>query len=443
MRNGWGMWVCGVVLGAAAGFVCGHVAAWSRVEKHSDDHAVPFQAEAAANITPPEAEFDDGPVYFPDRVAPPLAQNDGDEMMHADAVLGTGQAHPAAVSEPAALPEPADAAPLSEAEQHTLGALLDSALEDLAPADREIWLDALEGMQPEDALGVVRIWKQFGGGPGLLADTHTADAPAQTKIPSILLPAPNTPAPFSRAPSPRKKLRDARQIVIHNLLNAETYGYRRIEPAFGISSPFSPGQPTSAGANAGVDRPALQMAQSRIDHSPGRLVETVSPFDLAIEGNGFFVVRAPDEGQLFTRCGRFSRNPEGRLVLKTSHGELPVEPKISIPRDSVALKVSIDGEVSIARDGGPPEAVGVLTLALFVAPAQLATQSDALFAETERSGAPQIGEPNEGGRGVILQRRLEQSNVSVVAATSQLQRIDEWLELIDDVASEESAKTGL
>src|SRR4029078_11095746 len=95
--------------------------------------------------------------------------------------------------------------------------------------------------------------------------------------------------------------------------------------------------------------------------------------DLAIQGEGFFVVTHPERGELFSRCGRFSRSPDGHLVLQTSCGELPVSGEIMIP-GSADLSISTDGEVTVARSGGVTETIATLDLALFVAPAQLVRQ---------------------------------------------------------------------
>jgi flagellar basal-body rod protein FlgG len=145
-------------------------------------------------------------------------------------------------------------------------------------------------------------------------------------------------------------------------------------------------------------------------------------------------VTHPQHGELFTRCGRFSRSPDGRLVLTTSGGELPVSPEIVLPDDAVAVTISLDGEATVTRSGGASETIGTLSLALFVAPTQLVQQADALFSASERSGAPQLGRPQDGLRGGILQRHLERSNVAAMLEHAWLDQIDTWLELLDSSA---------
>lgn len=445
MRSAWGIWVCGVVLGAAAGFVCGHVAAWSRVESPTGHHFSEMSADVGEVVAAPELQASEGPVYFPDRLPSPPSRVDDPQMRYADATLERDEEKLSAVTEPAELPPPADAAPLSDSEQDTLRAVLESELADLAPADRDIWLDALDGMPPKDAIGVVRLWKKFGGGPGLVSKTHTADAPAETKIPSILLPTPNAPASMDSvsavAPAARTSLREARRIVIHNLLNSETIGFRRIEPILGCPPLDPQPHPTGlkdAGVLLGPSR--IQNLSSRLDHTYGQLVETANALDLAIDGPGFFVVTDSQQRQFFTRCGRFSRDDDGRLVLRTPGGEFAVQPEIVVPDDCSAVAVSLEGEVAITREGGSPETIGSIELAMFVAPAQLTDCGDALYSSTGRSGAPQIGRPNDGLRGGAVQQHLERSNVNVLVENALLQKIDEWLELIDESSAVEPAR---
>jgi len=380
---------------------------------------------------PPVLELaPDGPVFFPQHLH---AESEVDEPVHADAELTANDVPKAEVSghEPAALPEPAEATPLTDDSDPTLKAILEAELAHLSPADRDVWLDVLEGLPPADALGIVRLWKRFGSGPGLAVDTHHANALPETFQPSILAPTPNTLLPFSDGPAaaltPQTNLREARELVQQNLLNAETYGFRRIEPLFGTPSP----KLELEGAGSGVaanPRPALRMVTSRIDHSMGEVVNTASPLDLAIDGEGFFVVTHPDEGEFFTRCGRFSRDDEGRLSLLTSLGSMTVTPEIVIPADCARLTVSREGEVSIHRDSGEPEKIGTIVLAMFVAPAQLIAAGDALFEPSARSGAPQLGRAYDGLRGGLVQRALERSNVEADGERRLLIQIDEWLQ---------------
>jgi len=69
----------------------------------------------------------------------------------------------------------------------------------------------------------------------------------------------------------------------------------------------------------GRDREQLRAAGRRpAEHGPGRTRATGNPLDLAIEGQGFFMVQTPN-GPRYTRDGTFHRAQNGQLV--TQRGE--------------------------------------------------------------------------------------------------------------------------
>lgn len=83
---------------------------------------------------------------------------------------------------------------------------------------------------------------------------------------------------------------------------------------------------------------------SATDFSAGKQLATDNPYDLAISGEGFFVVRA-GERLLYTRNGQFQRDAEGRLVnpagfvLQANGGDLVVKAAdISIAEDGTVLQ---------------------------------------------------------------------------------------------------------
>ena len=76
----------------------------------------------------------------------------------------------------------------------------------------------------------------------------------------------------------------------------------------------------------------------------GTFQQTDNPFDLVIEGDGFFQVLLPDGTIAYTRDGAFKRDSDGRLV--TSDG-FPLEPEIRIDDDALSVNIGSDGTVSI------------------------------------------------------------------------------------------------
>ncbi len=139
-----------------------------------------------------------------------------------------------------------------------------------------------------------------------------------------------------------------------NLANAQTPGYRA-EREFFRSVLLGPdaldsqlGQTVNNYGLLGGDR--LSMAQ-------GALEQTGDPLDMAIEGQGFFMVQTPN-GVRYTRDGSFHRAQDGRLVTEAGEPVLTAAGQpILLPPGDVA--VGSDGSISVA--GGVVATVGVVT----------------------------------------------------------------------------------
>ncbi len=147
--------------------------------------------------------------------------------------------------------------------------------------------------------------------------------------------------------------------------------------------------------------------------TPGALVNTQNPFDVAVEGDGFFQVTLPSGELRYTRDGALRVNAQGSLV--TSDGFL-ISPQITVPQGVVSVSIGADGSVT-AQQAGALNAttnLGQLTLVRFVNPAGLSAEGRNLFAETPSSGAPVIATPGQNGVGLTRQGFLERSNVDVV-----------------------------
>ena len=209
------------------------------------------------------------------------------------------------------------------------------------------------------------------------------------------------------------------EVISNNIANVNTTGHKRERVEFndllyqeqrrvGTQS-AQEGNIVPSGIQVGLGvKPG---ATYRI-HEQGSLEITDNPLDLAINGEGFFEVELPNGEAAYTRTGSFQLSPDGELV--TSDG-FTVEPGINIPEDAVGVTVNPDGEVLVEFDEQiQPQNVGQLELARFNNPAGLRAMGDNLFEETQASGDPLNGQPNEPGFGSIQQGAVESSNVEIV-----------------------------
>ena len=103
--------------------------------------------------------------------------------------------------------------------------------------------------------------------------------------------------------------------LMNNMVNSETPGYKKSDVVI---------QSFPTYLDAAQKRSSTQVPQVKgvfYDQNPGTLLRTGNNTDLAIGGDGFFVVETP-QGTGYTRDGRFALDRDGRLV--TTAGNYPV-----------------------------------------------------------------------------------------------------------------------
>lgn len=147
-------------------------------------------------------------------------------------------------------------------------------------------------------------------------------------------------------------------------------------------------------------------------YAQGTTSRTGRENDVAISGNGFFVIQTPDGNFHYSRDGSLNRDANGMLV--TNAGYI-VQPPIQIPTDTLSTSISNDGTVSVITSSAPGVTLvlGQIQLANFMNPEGLRIEPGNLLAESVASGPPAIGTPGTEGRGQLQQFTLEQSNVDV------------------------------
>jgi len=123
------------------------------------------------------------------------------------------------------------------------------------------------------------------------------------------------------------------------------------------------------------------MRQTITDFSPGTLRKTDVPTDVAIEGDGFFLVQKDDQ-QYLTRAGNFRLTADGRLVTQQGYEVLSdARTPIVINPAAGPWQITPDGRVSQA--GG---AVQNLAIVKPAQPAELVKAGENLF---RTSGDPE------------------------------------------------------
>lgn len=192
------------------------------------------------------------------------------------------------------------------------------------------------------------------------------------------------------------------EIVADNLANADVAGFK------GTAATFEDVRAGTVGlGTAGVGKHAVFVQ--------GKLMRSGGPFDVAIDGPGFFVVEHGRE-HAYTRNGEFAREADG--TLRNANGW--TLGGVRIPAEAVAVRVERDGRVLVDTAAAHGRTVARLKLATFASPEALRPLGGALFGATDGSGRAHLVTPGGRDGPAIAFGMLERSNVSIVEAMMQI-----------------------
>jgi flagellar basal-body rod protein FlgG len=198
------------------------------------------------------------------------------------------------------------------------------------------------------------------------------------------------------------------EVIANNLANVNTSGFKRdsmfVQMMKDSSAVVSPDNGELTGTKIG----------KVTDFGEGSLNQTNNPLDLALQGEGFFVVRTP-QGMAYTRNGNFSLALDGTLVTAKGHPVMGSQGPIKMPdAERVAqgsLAVSPTGEVTV---GGM--SIGKIRIVNFADPLTMKKNGDSFFAD-ETGASPAITEVETP---IIRQGFLEESNVEGIAEMAEM-----------------------
>ncbi|MCF8185081.1 MAG: flagellar basal-body rod protein FlgF [Polynucleobacter sp.] len=190
--------------------------------------------------------------------------------------------------------------------------------------------------------------------------------------------------------------------VAQNLANVSTTGYRAAE------NRLQAVQVQSNAQQKGLATRAFAMdASSHTDFTPGPMMLTGRPLDLAVQGAGWIALQLPDGSEAYTRSNSFETNANG--IVQTRNGVTLQGDggSISIPPDT-RISVGVDGTISALPESGAKTTVSVIGRVKLVNPplSELVRGEDGLFRMRDRSAAP----ADESIR--VAAGNLESSNVN-------------------------------
>lgn len=205
---------------------------------------------------------------------------------------------------------------------------------------------------------------------------------------------------FSRAGMDPKMSR--MEIIANNLANINTIGYKRDALFIRKLAELTSEQVQVNGTLSGLH------AEQFTSYMEGAFKQTNNPLDVAIQGDGFFVIETP-QGQMYTRNGNFSIATDGTIVTGQGHPVLGEGGHILFRElekaDTAVLHIDEHGFISL--DG---ELVGRLRVVTFDSLRELKKEGG-YFSANNTLELDLV--PGEGGY-LIRQGFIEESNVDAI-----------------------------
>src|SRR5580704_6460586 len=205
-------------------------------------------------------------------------------------------------------------------------------------------------------------------------------------------------------------------VIANNLANVNTTGYKKSKIEFQDLLYETTRAPGAEAGNGTLLPTGIQMghgsrvvATSKV-FTEGELTQTGERLDVAIQGDGFFQVQAPDGTLAYSRDGALKTGSDGRVT--TSDGLIVQGGFQPIPAGTTGVTITADGNVSTQSSSGSQNFQ--VQIYRFANPAGLQSVGRNLYTESLASGTAESGTPGQNGFGTIQQGYLEMSNVKVV-----------------------------
>lgn len=221
--------------------------------------------------------------------------------------------------------------------------------------------------------------------------------------------------------------------ISNNIANVNTTGFKRgrteiddlsyetIQEAGARSSAnttYNVGTQIGSGARVSAIRKEFTVGAPQI---------TNNPFDLMVNGEGFFGIIMPNGELKFTRDGAFNVDATGTLVNKQGY---KVYPGLSFPPNTASVNIAENGKVEAYIKGqNEPSEVGQIPVFTFVNPVGLKSTGMNLYQVSLSSGQPVQGIAGNDNAGPLMQGALEASNVSPMTEMTDLIRAQRAYEM--------------
>jgi len=235
-------------------------------------------------------------------------------------------------------------------------------------------------------------------------------------------------------------------VIGNNIANVDTTGFKAGVVDFADAFSNTLQAPTAGNSTTSVSTNPIQVGTGvnitgiNSNWTQGALNNTGIPSDLAISGNGFFMVQDPSTGaQYATQAGDFSLNASGYLVTDTGQEVMgysnsalstigPIQinasqmPSTSNPNATMtSYSIGANGQVTVNLSDNTSFVCGQVLLQNFQNPGALVNEGNNLFSNMAEAGPlSAMGSPGSAGLGTVHSGALELSNVNLSTEMANL-----------------------
>ena len=211
---------------------------------------------------------------------------------------------------------------------------------------------------------------------------------------------------------------DALDLAASNMANLSTSGYKA-QLEFYRSLEASTGTRRLSPLNQAVNDYGV-LGGAAADMKTGEFQKTGNDLDLALEGQGFFVVKTP-AGMRYTRNGSFHTDAAGRLLTATSDEVMGEQGPVELPGGTITI--SSDGTIS--QQGA---VVATMKFVTFKPGTSLTAEGNSYYQAPAGSEQP-ADDPR------LSQGMLESSNLNPVVSAVSLVTLQRHAQLLEQALS--------
>ena len=232
------------------------------------------------------------------------------------------------------------------------------------------------------------------------------------------------------------------EVIGNNIANVNTNGYKSASMDFqdALSQSLENGVNGSSGMQVGT---GVATAAIMSNFTQGTVNTTGVTTNLAISGDGFFMVKDPSSGLTYaTRDGEFNLDSSGYVIsaggqrvqgvmgASTAITDLQINSATAVaalndtttPAPTLqSYTINSSGQITATLNDGTSGVIGQVMLQNFSDPQSLMKQGNNLFSYTAAAGPLATpGAPNTTGLGKIVSGSLESSNVDLAGQMASL-----------------------